>query len=248
MIFELVPDYSHWDAPIHLEGLPLKQITRVLIKATDGIALVDPAFYASAENAILNGVEWGAYHWYKPAYDALTQARLLVKTARFKGYNPPDGYTVDVEEIPPAGSASANLLTLLLEIERLTGIRPIIYTRASFWKLYYYNAFAWAFYYPLHVAHYKDSSGPLVCSPWTPLTFYRWQYTDRENGKFYGSNALMVDMSLSLPRFQIAREPASIDTVVRIASQSWQPPKRKFGVLELLREARAELSYNHRKD
>lgn len=175
-------------------------ISKVLIKATQGLTILDPQFYNSRKGAADNALLWSAYHYFSPSLSPQGQARFFVSTVYENGMVPSFPLTVDVEETPSnPGNAGASLLACLMEIESLTKERPAIYTRASFWKIYYPDAFPWAGFYPVHMAHYKDFSGPLMCFPWSPIGWDKWQYTDRENGKYYGASSLQIDMSVVNP-------------------------------------------------
>jgi GH25 family lysozyme M1 (1,4-beta-N-acetylmuramidase) len=145
-----------------------------IVKATEGTTYVNKYFrgdYAGIRNA---GMVRGSYHFARPAYPlaktALAQASFYVSHL---------GNTATTKTLPPAldlevdgGLGRTALITwaqnFLLDVRRLTGRTPMIYTYPWFWKVAIGDAPAFA-RYPLWMAAYHGSTpdaGAML-----------WQYT-----------------------------------------------------------------------
>jgi GH25 family lysozyme M1 (1,4-beta-N-acetylmuramidase) len=108
-------------------------------------------------------------------------------------------HVLDVEDtanIPP--DYAERLKACLDRLETLMGgIKPMIYTRASYWKIYLADAIGWGDKYKLWVAHYKEDSGPTVSLPWSPMTWSFWQFTNVGPGAKYGAESISIDLDAS---------------------------------------------------
>jgi lysozyme len=146
-------------------------ITFAFVKATEGQSLLDKYFdYNWAETKKHNIIR-GAYHYYKPNVNSTTQATNFIKHVKLKkGDLPP---VLDIEEVGKYGSANMKkgIKNWLKLIEKYYGVKPIIYTNASFYKKYlsgkeFKNYHFW-------VAHYTKTT-PNVNRDWI-----FWQYSDK---------------------------------------------------------------------
>lgn len=104
------------------------------IKATEGATYVDPTFAVNKLKAESAGLHVGAYHFARPDHHpgtagALLEARHFVAIAG----KPKPGqlrHVLDLEE--GFGALTAWAGTFLAEVERLTGVRPLLYTYPAF--------------------------------------------------------------------------------------------------------------------
>ncbi|MDU8671568.1 GH25 family lysozyme [Paenibacillus polymyxa] len=71
------------------------------------------------------------------------------------------------------------------EVERMTGVKPIIYTYPSF-----IGNFSGLSNYPLWIARYHATKAPADASGWSRWDF--WQYSDGENGGMLPSSKRKV--------------------------------------------------------
>jgi GH25 family lysozyme M1 (1,4-beta-N-acetylmuramidase) len=144
-----------------------------IVKATEGTSYINPWFrgdYAGVKNAAMVR---GSYHFARPgrpiASTAVAQARFYV--ARL-------GDVTALRTLPPAldlentGGLSRTELTIwaqdfLLEVRRLTGRTPMVYSYPYFWQHEVGDAAALA-RYPLWMASYSGAVDP---------TASLWQYT-----------------------------------------------------------------------
>jgi hypothetical protein len=98
----------------------------------------------------------------------------------------------------------------LLEIERLFGRRPIVYTSSGLWNEM--GVVEWASDYLLWVAHYTDAKRPTLPLGWNKWMF--WQYT--EEGSVAGVKGAVDQNQFngSLDELQALAQGITIDTGV----------------------------------
>jgi lysozyme len=165
-------DVSHWQGTVDWQRVAGDGVSFVFIKATEGGDYTDPAFAANWAGAARAGVARGAYHFYRPQTGAAAQAQHFLRTVQLRAGDLPPVLDVEVTDGQSAGAIAAGVRTWLETVERATGRRPIVYTRASFWTSQMGAGFG---AYPLWVAHYGAAS-PAVPSGWSGWTF--WQHSD----------------------------------------------------------------------
>jgi len=199
-----VSRYQHrinWGLVAAMQSRDVK-IGFAFIKATEGRTLVDRHFERNWAKCRSVGMVRGAYHFYRANTDAAAQARAFIKQVKLlPGDLPP---VLDVESLyneDPATLQEGVALWLQL-VEQHYGVRPIIYTNASFYNNYLRPRFD---DYPLWVAHYKEKNRPRVQREWLI-----WQHS--ESGRVNGINAL-VDFnvfngdSLAFKKLLIGKKP-----------------------------------------
>jgi len=166
-----------------------------IIKGTQGTSFFDSQFTNNWRGTQVVFLPRAPYHWYEPELDPIAQAQHFLAKCPEVGEIP---HVFDVEDAYniPADYAARLKTSLDYVVENL-GIIPMIYTRASYWKVYLKKALSWAHVFPLWVAHYKDYLGPLTCLPWTPNTWVLWQFMSSGPGKKYGAVSLEIDMDVT---------------------------------------------------
>ena len=204
-------DISHYQERIdwsrvrnaQIKGQPLRF---VIIKATEGISIIDENFIDNFYQARQNDLIRGAYHFFTPDEDPVRQARFFIKQVKLEAGDLPP--VLDVEK---AGDLSTKQLrkavhTWLNVIEKHYGIKPIIYTGYSF-KLKYLNDGTFDAY-PYWIAHYYVEQLQYK-GQWS-----FWQYTDM--GRIDGING-SVDCNIfngELPQLvALTMKPEEIDEV-----------------------------------
>lgn len=166
-----------WDMVKNMEDKDVK-LGFAFIKATEGISLSDPKFYANWKNAKKNGIIRGAYHYFKPSVSGKDQANFFFKNVTLQeGDLPP---VLDVEEV---GNVNTKLFIQRIKewldaAELKFGVKPIIYTNPHLYNKYFTGIFD---DYPLWVAHYKTDV-PGVSREWA-----FWQHS--EIGRVNGINS-----------------------------------------------------------
>lgn len=175
-------DVSHWQGSINWPKVKADGISFAFVKATQGTTWVDPQFKTNASGAKAAGLLIGPYHF----VDAMTPESAIQQAQHFAKTIQASGVTFDLPPVMdyennPKGLSKAQInavaSTFLKEVQKLTGIVPIIYTG---------NAFAQQFepslgQYPLWIARYS-SNVPYDVPAWKRWDF--WQYSD--SGKVSG--------------------------------------------------------------
>ena len=170
-------DISHHQGIIDWEKLQSAQkadipIRFVFIKATEGGDHKDSHFDNNFAAAREHGFIRGAYHFYNPATDPITQADFFISHATLeKGDLPP---VIDIEKAPSRQqqrSFYAQLIQFLYRLEAHYGVRPILY--ASYKYKEHYLDYPELDRYPLWIAHYH------VPQPGYQGEWSFWQHTDR---------------------------------------------------------------------
>jgi lysozyme len=120
----------------------------------------------------------GAYHFFNPNINGITQAKFFLSFVKIeKGNLPP---VIDVEYCSywrrcNKYTGAKNLRLMLEYIEQKTGVKPIIYTNSNFWNKYLFNYIKFdPNNYPLWIAHYYVIK-PNIPKGWKTWTF--WQYS-----------------------------------------------------------------------
>ncbi|MBW3570641.1 MAG: glycoside hydrolase family 25 protein [Gemmatimonadetes bacterium] len=165
-------DVSHWQGAVDWNRVAADGRHFAFIKATEGGDYTDPRFAENWAGARRAGVIRGAYHFFRPQTDAMAQAAHFVRTVPLAAGDLPPVLDVEVTDGRSLDVVAAGVRTWLEEVERATGRRPILYTRASFWTAQMGGGFG---AYPLWVAHY-GATEPRIPAGWSGWTF--WQHSD----------------------------------------------------------------------
>lgn len=144
----------------------------VILRATMGKKNADKHFSEFWQQAKKHSFIRGAYHFYRPDEDPVTQANNFLENVKLEqGDLPP---ILDIEKIPRKISHEhliENLKIWSKIIEKAYGKKPIIYTYYHYYKDYLKDEFnndnIW-------LANYNDVSTP---SPEDPWIF--WQFTEK---------------------------------------------------------------------
>jgi len=147
-------------------------ITFAFIKATEGVALVDPYFQRNWREAPKAGIICGAYHYFRPKASGKWQATFFLQNVKMdKGDLP---MAVDVEELNGVAPAKMReeLNAFLKHIEAKTKVKPFIYSGLKFYED---NLQGYFDDYTLWIAHYYQPQ--LTIAKTTDWRF--WQHSDR---------------------------------------------------------------------
>lgn len=161
-----------------------------MVKATEGSTYINPFYEEDVRQALAAGLKVGAYHYARPAGDPLAQARHFAQQIKnAPGQNLPPVLDLEVAEGLSPVALQAWTRVFLVELERLTGKRPMIYTYRYFWSDHMGNTKQFA-EYPLWLAAYQNHA-PSPVGGWNKLAM--WQRSD--SGRVAGINT-PVDMNL----------------------------------------------------
>ena len=174
-------DVSHYQGTVNWGKVSKAGITFAIAKATEGETVVDSQFATNWKGIKQAGLVRGAYHFFRPESDALTQAKSFVTTVGKldKGDLPP---ALDVEEADGAKAAAIldGIGIWVAHVESAMKVKPLIYTRASFWKSSCNDSDRFADH-PLWICHYTGATEPTLPSAWEHWTL--WQYSDKGSVK-----------------------------------------------------------------
>ncbi len=129
-------DVSHHNGAVEWPRVAATQVSFVYIKATEGVAHVDPRFQANWQGAGQAGLARGAYHFYLLCRPGLAQAANFIRQVEVGAHILPPA--VDLEHAhncaPQGGHAEtlAEITAYLAAIEAEYGAVPVIYTTPAF--------------------------------------------------------------------------------------------------------------------
>jgi GH25 family lysozyme M1 (1,4-beta-N-acetylmuramidase) len=143
-------------------------------RISDGAYHPDSEFDGNWSRMKSAGVLRGAYQFFEPAEDEVTQANMMVSKVGHLGEGDLPAM-IDVEISGGLGGSTigARVLRWLQIVEAGTGLRPIIYTGAYFWED---DVGTDLKTYPIWIAAYGASCPSLPDDGWSNWTM--WQYSD----------------------------------------------------------------------
>ncbi|MDN4085984.1 GH25 family lysozyme [Paenibacillus polymyxa] len=177
-------DVSHHQGNIDFKKVAADGISFVFIKATQGRSFRSKTFLQFVKEAKAAGLMIGAYHYID---DSATTPELARQEAANFAKAIKDAGGVSTFDLPTVMDYESNKSGLsktavtavakafLEEVERLTGVRPIVYTYPSF-----IGNFSGLSGYPLWIARYHATKAPADASGWSRWDF--WQYSDGQYG------------------------------------------------------------------
>ncbi|MBO4550884.1 MAG: glycosyl hydrolase family 25 [Bacteroidaceae bacterium] len=188
-------DVSHYQGIINWEEVAQdKSISFVYVKATEGASLVDDFYLRNLHGAKRVGIPVGSYHFFSPSVSALVQLenfRTMV--------DPRQQDLIPVVDVEKRGKGSLvqfqrSLKAFLDGVERMFGVKPIIYTGVNFYAKYLEGHFTG---YRFMVARYAEEFPGL--SEDVPIVL--WQYSSTSYVDGIRGN---VDKSVFLDRYSVS--------------------------------------------
>lgn len=164
-------DVSHYQGYINWEEVAQdKSITFVYVKATEGASMVDDFYVRNLYGAKRVGIPVGSYHFFSPTISALVQLENFRSTV-----DPRQQDLIPIVDVEKRGKGSleqfqARLKAFLDGVERMFGVKPIIYTGVNFYAKYLEGEFTG---YRFMVARYAEEFPGL--SEDVPIVL--WQYS-----------------------------------------------------------------------
>ena len=188
-------DISVWDddgsTPQHVDFVKMKNkgAKFVYIKSSQA-NWADRDIFINWQNAKNAGIDRGAYHFMTWDIKPEEQAKFFVGLLKNDLGELPLCCDFEWWKTTPS-NAKEILWAFMVQLEKETGRKEMIYTASSYWKQYGSTAKEWG-QYKLWLAWY-NASEPICPAPWTRWTL--WQYTDRGPGLDYGVEAKDLDMN-----------------------------------------------------
>lgn len=184
-------DVSHWQQEVNWPEVRNSGILFCFTKVTQGTGFVDKRVHINWPGIKQNNILLGAYHFYTPEQNPTKQAEHFIRTVegfsnRHGGLDLPAVLDIETRNGIPFQALVDGCKTWLDIVERHFNHRPIIYTRAFFWKdnMRVNGQFpVWSGTYPMWVAHYTSAAQPLVPAGWDNRWDF-WQFT--ESGRVPG--------------------------------------------------------------
>lgn len=165
-------DVSHYQGSINWKMVATDpNVKFVYIKATESNTIADNYYHHNQREARAAGLPVGVYHFFSPKTSAYTQFRNFTDNVdpRKQDLLP----IVDVEKRGriSLGEFQSRLRTFLVQVEKIYGAKPIIYTGVNFYNEHLAGAFL---DYKFMIARYNVEVLPtLVDNPQIVL----WQFT-----------------------------------------------------------------------
>ncbi|MBR1838255.1 MAG: glycoside hydrolase family 25 protein [Bacteroidaceae bacterium] len=179
-------DVSHYQGDINWERVSHTKvmdspISFAIMKATEGVSIVDDHFITNFRESRRHGMIRGAYHFFTPDEPASSQAAHFIRRVRLEKDDLPP--VLDIETIGNLSGEELHdaVLTFLLLVEDYYGAKPILYTNLNF-KQRYLNSPDFESY-PFWIAHYY------VKNVGWQGEWHFWQHTDR--GRLPGIQTLV---------------------------------------------------------
>lgn len=188
-------DVSHYQGRINWEQVAAdKNVQFVYVKATESSDFVDEFYERNLHGAKRAGIPVGVYHFFRPTVSASAQ----LANFRFN-VDPHQQDLIPIVDVEKRGKGSlsqfqSRLREFLKGVERIFGVKPIIYTGVNFYAKYLEGRFT---DYRFMVARYAEEF-PGLCDD-VPIVL--WQYSC--TGKVDGIKG-HVDRSVFLDRYTIA--------------------------------------------
>lgn len=165
-------DVSHYQGFINWKMVAVDpNVKFVYIKATESNTIVDSHYHQNQREARAVGLPVGVYHFFSPTTSAYTQLRNFSDNV-----NPRKQDLVPIVDVEKRGRGrlgefQSRLRAFLVQIEKMYGVKPIIYTGVNFYNEHLAGAFL---DYKFMIARYNVEVLPtLLDNPQIVL----WQFT-----------------------------------------------------------------------
>jgi len=189
-------DVSHWQGDIDFAKMYAAGARFVFLKASQA-TWTDRRFIQNYNAARQTLLLVGMYHfldWTKPAVEQALYFADLVRA-----YPPDLPPVLDYEcrtSAPAREKAVAEAKAFVMEVERYTSTRVMLYTSRGYWNEYGSDDRFWVDV-PLWFAYYTNL--PIMITDLIPPRPFRsiefWQFTERGDGALYGVQSKQIDLN-----------------------------------------------------
>jgi GH25 family lysozyme M1 (1,4-beta-N-acetylmuramidase) len=175
-------DISSWQGTIDFGKVRGSGRRFVIAKVTEGTTWTDANYLRNRKGAVGAGLRFTGYHYARPGTatgDAVHEAdHFLAQLGLVRGMLIP---ALDLEVSGGLGVSALQswTKTFVGRVYSRTGVRPMIYTNASFWR-YHMGDTSWFANngYRMWIAQWKVASPSLPASNWSSRSWTFWQYTN----------------------------------------------------------------------
>lgn len=188
-------DVSHYQGRINWDRVAREEnVCFAYVKATEGAGYIDEFYLRNLYGAKGAGIPVGSYHFFSPSASALTQLENFRSNV-----DPRQQDLVPIVDVEKRGKGSLvqfqrSLQAFLDGVERMFGVKPIIYTGVNFYAKYLAGRFRG---YRFMVARYAEEF-PGLCED-VPIVL--WQYSSTSSVDGIRGH---VDRSVFLDRYSVA--------------------------------------------
>lgn len=165
-------DVSHYQGSINWQLASIdKNVRFVYIKATESGGLVDDHYHRNISEARRYGIPAGSYHFFSPTASAMVQLQNFMDNV-----DPKKQDLIPIVDVEKRGKGSLSdfhnkLQSFLVGVERIFGVKPIIYTGVNFFNKYLAGHFSG---YKFMIARYNVEEPPTLNEP---VQIVLWQFT-----------------------------------------------------------------------
>lgn len=186
------------------DWVPYKgKIAFAYAKATEGTGFADPAFTRNYAQMRAEGIVPGAYHFLRPALDAIEQARHFLAVARPQ---PGDLMMLDVEVADGRSVAEVAKCAhdFCMEVRRVTRAWPACYTDISMAEAGYLAACSAC---PGWIANPSGRVLPSPIGPWHVVSFEQTGMRGVDTDVFHGTPAQLAALTVPHPAPPVTTPP-----------------------------------------
>ncbi len=165
-------DVSHYQGSINWDMVGTDENARyVYIKATESNSLVDKCYSRNLKGARNARIPVGVYHFFSPSTSPFTQLRNFLDVV-----NPAHQDLIPIVDVEKRGHGHLshfqnNLSIFLMQLEKVFGVKPIIYTGVNFYNQYLAGRFT---QYRFMIAKYEGEEPPTLVDD---VPIIMWQFT-----------------------------------------------------------------------
>lgn len=245
-------DVSHWQDDMNWSKTATSDAKGAIIRAgsinyVTGIPYTDYKFEVNATEAPNHLDIIGHYWFWRANQDPIKQADYFSNLIEYKFRNLPPVADIEASNNIDKVLLTSRLKKFLDRIEYNLGVKPLIYTRASFWNIATTKP-SWALAYDLWCARYKASltspwsDGFFKCYPWANNldNWVLWQYSADGNGlgNTYGASSNDIDLNYFNGTEEQLRQyaeleplptPETVEIDREVALAMYEELKRVFG-------------------
>lgn len=181
---------NEFSSGYNLELAKSQGITAAILRATAGSNYTDLRLAVTVRRVQEAGMKLGFYHYLiaENEEEARAQARFFASTIGDFDYDLRPAMLFEMFGDLNRSQANAVALAFLSEVERITGIAPVVYTDAEMANNLWSSSIANR--YPLWIMYEQEAVNPDLRSPWTSWT--GWQYR-----RVSGADCLVVSIPVS---------------------------------------------------